>query len=142
MKEVPGLGAPQFCAISSYESLPPMSMTSRIAPDSLEKAVLGERPSMIHNSVGQGVAVFSHADNPSEQNVSEEEEENQSGDEQWQSQARSSDRFQEEDEQESTSQILSVTDHLTNPETLDFWHRYFQHCRETDVKTELFCDVI
>ena len=35
-----------------------------------------------------------------------------------------------------------MTDHLTNPETLDFWHRYFQDYRENEVKTEHFCDAI
>lgn len=36
---------------TSYESLPPISLTSRIGQDSLEKAVLGERPIVNHDPI-------------------------------------------------------------------------------------------
>lgn len=36
--------------------------------------------------------------------------------------------------------MLSVNDHLTSPETLDFWNRYFSVYQS--VSTEHFCDSI
>lgn len=43
---------------------------------------------------------------------------------------------------EISTQILSVTDHLSNPETLDFWNRYFADYECTTVTNEHFCDAI
>jgi hypothetical protein len=40
------------------------------------------------------------------------------------------------------SKILSVKDHLTNAETLDFWRRYFADFKGKEVSTDHFCDTI
>jgi hypothetical protein len=49
---------------------------------------------------------------------------------------------QEDRTDETTAQILSVKDHLSNPETLDFWVRYFSDYKDSPVISDNFCDAI
>ena len=37
---------------------------------------------------------------------------------------------------------MSVTDHLTCKETLDFWHRYFSDQPNNSVNVDAFCDAV
>ena len=45
-------------------------------------------------------------------------------------------------EREVSTQLLSVTDHLTTKDAVDFWHRYFADQTNNDVDLEAFCDAI
>ncbi len=44
--------------------------------------------------------------------------------------------------EEALPQILSFKDHLSNPETLDFWVRYFSDYKDAPVISDHFCDAI
>ena len=43
--------------------------------------------------------------------------------------------------QEVSSQMLSVSDHLTQKDAIDFWHRYFAD-EQGQVHLDLFCDAV
>jgi hypothetical protein len=119
---------------TSYESLPPISLTSRIGQDSLEKAVLGERPIVNHDPISierspnQNSDTLSEPDMPWHQPTDAHE--------------TGSPSEKSEDEAQSETRILSVRDHLTNPETLDFWRRYFHSDKDIAVPTDDFCEAI
>lgn len=119
---------------TSYESLPPISLTSRIGQDSLEKAVLGERPIVNHDPISierspnQNSVTLSEPDMPWHQPTDAHE--------------TGSPSEKSEDEAQSETRILSVRDHLTNPETLDFWRRYFHSDKDIAVPTDDFCEAI
>ena len=38
--------------------------------------------------------------------------------------------------------MLSVTDHLTSKDAVDFWHRYFADQTNNNVHVDAFCDAI
>ena len=44
--------------------------------------------------------------------------------------------------EEISTQVLSVTDHLTCKEAIDFWHRYFADQTNNNVLLEAFCDAV
>ena len=44
--------------------------------------------------------------------------------------------------QEISTQVLSVTDHLTTRDAVDFWHRYFADITNNSVDLEAFCDAV
>jgi hypothetical protein len=109
-------------------------LTSRIGQDSLEKAVLGERPIVNHDPISierspnQNSDTLSEPDMPWHQPTDAHETGSQSE--------------KSDDEAQSETRILSVRDHLTNPETLDFWRRYFHSDKDIAVPTDEFCEAI
>jgi len=44
--------------------------------------------------------------------------------------------------EEISTQILSVTDHLTSKDAVDFWHRYFADVTNNNVHVDAFCDAV
>lgn len=44
--------------------------------------------------------------------------------------------------QEVSTQLLSVTDHLTSKDAVDFWHRYFADMTNNNVPIDAFLDAI
>lgn len=50
--------------------------------------------------------------------------------------------MQDDRSDENQTKILSVKDHLSNPETLDFWYRYFLDFKDSPVFSDNFCDAI
>lgn len=47
-----------------------------------------------------------------------------------------------DEEVQSETRVLSVRDHLSNSETLDFWRRYFPTDKELAVPTDDFCEAV
>jgi len=41
-----------------------------------------------------------------------------------------------------STQILSVSDHLTDADTIDFWRRYFADMPNDEVSVDAFCDAV
>jgi hypothetical protein len=104
-----------------------VTTTSRLGQDSLEKAVLGERPKQEPISIAPTASVSE------EESLSEESPDHDTV-QSW--------KKQEETSEEHLAQILSLRDHISNAETLNFWQRYFSDSQDDFISTEHFCDAI